>query len=215
MDNGEPYDVEVPSAASLSLQGLLLIATHLPVVEAIATEAFFRQRNPKVAESRPTPSKKRPTATELRPIISQHTPPRPPPPRSHWYTSLKAALKEVSSLSDVNLEARGSSILAKNARPDCMPAHPIILSRREMALQWKMRYSTGNVNMPGFQMGQLISVIMGMPIMVLFVTLGSLYKIFKRNTHKKIHSCCLRFRLLFWTGLIYLYHIGDRICGVF
>ena len=69
-----------------------------------------------------------------------------------------------------------------------------------------MRYSTDNVNMPAFQITQLISMVMGMPILFLFVTLGSLYKVFQGNTHKRIHSCGLRFRLLFWTGLTYLYH---------
>ena len=50
--------------------------------------------------------------------------------------------------------------MAQNRTPDVMSAHPIVLSDDALAIQWEMRYSEDNVNMPAFQISQAMTMVL-------------------------------------------------------
>jgi hypothetical protein len=115
------------------------------------------------------PAKKRPVPEPSGNVYLDDTPvpvPKKAPPPQAWYTSLMASLKNLSSLTSDSPEAREAAIRHSNRAPDVMTPAEAVLSDDDLARQWQMRYSEDNVKMPGFQINDVITIVMGMPVLV-------------------------------------------------
>ena len=83
-------------------------------------------------------------------------------------------MKNLSSLTSDSPASREAAILHSNRAPDVMTPAEAVLSDDDLARQWQMRYSEDNVKMPGFQINDVITIVMGMPVLVFIcVTKGS------------------------------------------
>ena len=89
-----------------------------------------------------------------------------------WAIRLRLSLGNLSNLTSVSDSVRDDAIKAHRL-PDCMAAHSSVLSNEVFFRQWHMRYSDDNMNLLGFHPQQMVTMVMGMPIMVPFVSPGS------------------------------------------
>ena len=93
-------------------------------------------------------------------------------PSQKWVIRLHQSLDNLAKLTSVSPSARDDALKAPRL-PDCLAAHTSVLSNDAFFRQWHMRYSDDNLNLPGFHPIQNVTMVMGMPIMVPFVSRGS------------------------------------------
>ena len=78
------------------------------------------------------------------------------------------ALKYLTDLTSTNKEVRDKAVEHWKTGPACNRSHNLLLTDLAVAKQWKQRYSEDNLKMVGFQMMDLVRMVMGRPIMVAF-----------------------------------------------
>ena len=133
----------------------------------------FREQPRKKARSVSSPPVKAdgiPKASIVVPVLSSI--PKAADPSQKWAIRLRHSLDNLSNLTSVSDSVRDDAIKAHRL-PDCMAAHSSVLSNEVFFRQWHMRYSDDNINLPGFHPIQNVTMVMGMPIMVPFVSRGS------------------------------------------
>jgi hypothetical protein len=85
-----------------------------------------------------------------------------------WYVRNNRILKYLTDLTSTNKEVRDKAVEHWKTGPACNSPHHLLLTDLAVAKQWKQRYSEDNLKMIGFQMMDLVRMVMGRPIMVAF-----------------------------------------------
>ena len=85
-----------------------------------------------------------------------------------WYVRLHKILRYQTDLSSTSKEVRDKAIEYWRTGPACNSPHHLLLTDLAVAKQWKQRYGEDNLKMVGFQMMDLVRMVMGRPIMVAF-----------------------------------------------
>ena len=164
-----------PSSSSKNGPPLAVEAKHTPPGRKIypAVPVFCEQprKVPSVVSRPPVKADGIPKASIV--VAVPPSIPKAADPSQKCAIRLRLSLDNLSNLTSVSDSVRDDAIKAHRL-PDCMAAHSSVLSNEVFFRQWHMRYSDDNMNLPGFHPQQSVTMVMGMPIMVPFVSPGSI-----------------------------------------